>query len=79
MAFFRYSDRPGVIGIMGRLLGDAGVNIAGMQVGRDHEGGAAVVALTVDSAIPPAVLAEIAEEIGAQIARAVDLSDDPPG
>jgi D-3-phosphoglycerate dehydrogenase / 2-oxoglutarate reductase len=79
MAFFRYSDRPGVIGIMGRLLGDAGVNIAGMQVGRDHEGGAAVVALTVDSAIPPVVLAEIAEEIGAQTARAVDLSDDPPG
>jgi hypothetical protein len=38
-----------------------------------------VVALTVDSAIPPGVLAEIAEEIGAQIARAVDLSDDPPG
>jgi D-3-phosphoglycerate dehydrogenase len=76
MAFFRYSDRPGVIGIVGRLLGDAGVNIAGMQVGRDHEGGAAVVALTVDSAIPADVLAEIATEIGAQTARAVDLSDD---
>jgi D-3-phosphoglycerate dehydrogenase len=75
MAFFRYTDRPGVIGVMGRLLGDAGVNIAGMQVGRDHEGGAAVVALTVDSAIPPAVLAEIAAEIGAQTARVVDLSE----
>src|SRR6185437_8224461 len=75
MAFFRYTDRPGVIGVMGRLLGDAGVNIAGMQVGRDHEGGAAVVALTVDSAIPPAVLAEIGAEIGAQTARVVDLSE----
>jgi D-3-phosphoglycerate dehydrogenase len=79
MAFFRYADRPGVIGVMGRLLGDAGVNIAGMQVGRDHEGGAAVVALNVDSAIPAGVLAEIASEIGAATARAVDLAEDPPG
>jgi D-3-phosphoglycerate dehydrogenase / 2-oxoglutarate reductase len=76
MAFFRYADRPGVVGVLGRILGDAGINIAGMQVGRDERGGAAVVALTVDSAIPSGVLAEIAEEIGAQTARVVDLSGD---
>ena len=76
MAFFRYADRPGVVGVLGRILGDAGINIAGMQVGRDKRGGAAVVALTVDSAIPAGVLAEIAEEIGAETARVVDLSDD---
>jgi D-3-phosphoglycerate dehydrogenase / 2-oxoglutarate reductase len=76
MAFFRYADRPGVVGVLGRILGDAGINIAGMQVGRDQRGGAAVVALTVDSAIPAGVLAEIAEEIGAQTARVVDLSGD---
>ncbi|MDP9221140.1 MAG: phosphoglycerate dehydrogenase [Actinomycetota bacterium] len=75
MAFFRYADRPGVIGIVGRLLGDAGVNIAGMQVGRDQRGGDAVVALTVDSAIPAGVLSDIAEQIGAETARVVDLSD----
>ena len=39
MAFFRYADRPGVVGIVGRLLGDAGINIAGMQVGRDERAG----------------------------------------
>ncbi|MFL6100444.1 MAG: phosphoglycerate dehydrogenase [Actinomycetales bacterium] len=76
MAFFRYADRPGVVGVLGRILGDAGINIAGMQVGRDQRGGAAVVALTVDSAIPAGVLAEIAEEIGAETARVVDLSGD---
>jgi len=76
MAFFRYADRPGVVGVLGRILGDAGINIAGMQVGRDKRGGAAVVALTVDSAIPAGVLAEIAEEIGAETARVVDLSGD---
>ncbi len=76
MAFFRYTDRPGVVGVVGRLLGDAGVNIAGMQVGRDHEGGAAVVVLNVDSAIPADVLAAIASEVGAQTAQVVDLTGD---
>ena len=34
MAFFRYEDRPGMVGTVGRILGEAGVNIAGMQVAR---------------------------------------------
>jgi D-3-phosphoglycerate dehydrogenase len=79
MAFFRYTDRPGVIGVVGRLLGDAGVNIAGMQVGRDHEGGAAVVVLNVDSAVPADVLAAIASAVGAQTAQVVDLTGQRAG
>ena len=38
MAFFRYDDRPGVVGTVGRLLGEADINIAGMQVARDRAG-----------------------------------------
>ena len=34
MAFLRYDDRPGVVGTVGRI-GEANVNIAGMQVSRD--------------------------------------------
>ncbi|MBA0051745.1 phosphoglycerate dehydrogenase [Streptomyces sp. AJS327] len=75
MAFLRYSDRPGVVGTVGRILGEAGINIAGMQVSRAEEGGAALVALTVDDSIEPAVLQEIAGEIGATKARGVDLTD----
>ena len=59
MAVFRYEDRPGIVGTVGRILGEAGVNIAGMQVSRDRKGGHALVAMTVDSAIPTAVLDEI--------------------
>jgi D-3-phosphoglycerate dehydrogenase len=73
MAFFRYVDRPGVVGTVGRVLGDAGVNIAGMQVERDRQGGQALVVLTVDTAIPAGVLADIAEEIGASEVKVVDL------
>ncbi|GAA3951719.1 phosphoglycerate dehydrogenase [Actinomadura viridis] len=73
MAFFAYVDRPGIVGVVGRLLGDAGVNIAGMQVGRDAKGGRALIALTVDSAIPAQLADVIATEIGADTGRRVDL------
>jgi len=73
MAFLSYVDRPGVIGAFGRLLGDAGVNIAGMQLSRKEEGGAALVVLTLDSAIPAPVLSAIAAEVDATLAEVVTL------
>ena len=73
MVFFTYSDRPGVVGIVGKILGDRGINIAGMQVCRDARGGQALIVLTVDSAIPAPVLDEITTSIGAVFGRAVDL------
>src|SRR5215468_4607716 len=39
MVFFTYSDRPGIVGIVGQILGTRGINIAGMQVCRDARGG----------------------------------------
>ena len=73
MAFLRYSDRPGVVGTLGGILGDAGVNIGGMQVSRAAKGGEALVALTVDSAVPPQLLEEISAAIGATAAHAISL------
>ncbi|GAA3750594.1 D-3-phosphoglycerate dehydrogenase [Spinactinospora alkalitolerans] len=73
MAFFSYDDRPGIVGTVGALLGEAAVNIAGMQVSRDQEGGRALITLTVDSAIPEETLAAISTEIGAGTTRRVDL------
>ncbi len=71
--FFRYEDRPGVVGVVGQILGEHGINIAGMQVARATKGGQALVALTVDSAIAAPVLETIVEKIGAASGRAVDL------
>jgi D-3-phosphoglycerate dehydrogenase / 2-oxoglutarate reductase len=73
LAFFTYTDRPGMIGTVGRILGDCHVNIAGMQVSRDSKGGHALVALSVDTAIPGEALAEIEQAIRATSLRAVDL------
>jgi D-3-phosphoglycerate dehydrogenase len=73
LAFFTYSDRLGMVGTVGGILGDAGINIAGMQVARAARGGQALVALSVDSAIAQTTLDEIATAIDAESVRAVDL------
>jgi len=75
LAFLRYEDRPGMVGTVGLVLGQAGVNIAGMQVCRDRQGGHALVVLSVDSAIPAASLEEIRTSIQAASVRGVDLTE----
>ena len=49
-------DRPGVIGTVGTLLGDAGVNIADMDVGRAEEAGTAVMLIAPTSLVEPATV-----------------------
>jgi D-3-phosphoglycerate dehydrogenase / 2-oxoglutarate reductase len=73
MAFFRYEDRPGVIGAVGTILGEAGVNIASMEVGRKEAGGLALMGLTVDSPIPPEALDRIVTAAGMKSARSMTL------
>jgi D-3-phosphoglycerate dehydrogenase len=59
MLVFSNIDVPGVIGRIGTLLGAHQVNIAGMQLGRQKQGGRAVSVVNVDSMIPAPVLSEI--------------------
>jgi len=74
MVFLSYTDRPGIVGVVGQILGSEGINIAGMQVSRDMRGGHALITLTVDSAIPPVVLEDITATIGAVAGRSVNLA-----
>jgi D-3-phosphoglycerate dehydrogenase len=73
LLFFRYHDRPGIVGEVGAQLGAAGVNIAGAQVSRSRRGGEALMVLSVDSAVPAELLDRIAGAIGADEARSADL------
>ena len=73
MVFFRYVDRPGIIGRVGTIFGDAGINIATMDVGRRAQGGEALMVLTIDSDVPQSVLDEVAGSIEANAIRAVTL------
>ena len=73
MLFLRYADRPGIVGAVGNALGAAKINIAGMQVAREAQGGSALMALTVDSSVNESVAASVAKEIGADLVRSVSL------
>jgi D-3-phosphoglycerate dehydrogenase / 2-oxoglutarate reductase len=74
MLVLRYEDRPGVVGTLGHILGEADINIAAMQVGRSSQGGKALVVTTVDTAVPGEVLDRLVDEIGATSGRVVDLA-----
>jgi D-3-phosphoglycerate dehydrogenase / 2-oxoglutarate reductase len=63
-----------MVGTVGRLLGDASVNIAGMQVSRDRQGGRALVVMAVDSAVPSGVAEEVRAAMTADWVRRVDLA-----
>ena len=52
MAFLVYDDVPGVIGKVGTMFGEAGVNIANMAVSRTKQGGKALMAFSIDSPAP---------------------------
>lgn len=54
-------DTPGMIGKVGTFLGNAKVNIAGMDVGRDRIGGKAVMVLNIDSPVKDKVLKDISK------------------
>ena len=73
LLFLRYTDRPGVVGLVGETLGKSGINIASMQVARSSAGGEALMAITVDSAIPDEIVAGVAKATGANLARTVSL------
>jgi len=56
MVIIHNDDRPGVIGTVGTLLGDAGVNISDMDVSRVDGAGTAVMLIAPTAVVPAAVL-----------------------
>jgi D-3-phosphoglycerate dehydrogenase len=59
MLFVRNADKPGFIGRFGMLLGDAGVNIATFNLGRDKPGGDAICMVSIDAPAAAEVLAKV--------------------
>ncbi len=60
MLYITNRDKPGVIGDLGRTLGEAKVNIATFHLGRAEEGGDAIALLQVDQAVDRELLERIA-------------------
>ena len=59
MLFVTNKDRPGLIGRLGTVLGDAGINIATFNLGRDAPGGNAIALIEIDDAPSEAVLEQV--------------------
>ncbi len=73
LAVFTYADRPGIIGQVGSIVGEAAINIGGMQVARSEKRDTALMLLSADSELPHEVAARIAEAIGAEHFAVVNL------
>ena len=70
------TDRPGIVAVYGREFGEAGINIAGMQIARRAAGGQALSVLTIDSPAPESLLEKLQAEINADVLREIDITVD---
>ena len=59
MVMTRHQDKPGTMGRIGLMLGEAEVNISAMSLARDAERQSALMLLAVDNDVPDAVAAQI--------------------
>nr|WP_208386337.1 phosphoglycerate dehydrogenase [Curtobacterium sp. WW7] len=69
-----YTDRPGIVAVYGKEFGEAGINIAAMQIARQSAGGEALSVLTVDSPVPDDVLEHVRSTIDAASLREIDIT-----
>ncbi len=68
-----YPDRPGVMGTVGTLLGEAGVNIEAAQLSQTTGGANALMLMRVDRAVDAEVLESIGGTVGAKLIRAISF------
>jgi D-3-phosphoglycerate dehydrogenase / 2-oxoglutarate reductase len=69
----QHVDRPGIIGLVGTLLGEADINISSMQVGRIAPRGRALMLLSVDEPVPPAVVEHIRQAASIETIKVIKL------
>ena len=67
------TDRPGMVGRIGTLLGNRGVNIATMSLSRNQAGGTALTVLNLDSAPDEDLLDEIRASEDIRNAQIIEL------
>jgi D-3-phosphoglycerate dehydrogenase len=73
MIFLRYSDVPGMIGRIGTKVGEFGINIGQMGVGRDVKEQQAMMGLTLDGPLTSDQLADLVVSCGLHDGKRVEL------
>jgi D-3-phosphoglycerate dehydrogenase len=74
MLVITYTDRPGLIGKIGTILGEEGINIGNMNLGRQEKAGEAMVVLSTDSPVGQKVIERLTKAIEPLFIKAVHLS-----
>lgn len=69
----QHMDRPGMIGLVGTLLGEADINISSMQVGRRTRRGEALMLLSVDEPVPAEVVENIRHAASVASIKVIEL------
>jgi D-3-phosphoglycerate dehydrogenase len=64
MLVVRNNDRPGMIGLVGVALGEAGISITSMAVGPDHHTGTALMVMSTASPTPSSVVEKLRDTEG---------------
>ncbi|MFS2241158.1 phosphoglycerate dehydrogenase [Microbacterium sp. OR16] len=70
-----YTDRPGIVAVYGQKFGDAGINIAGMQIAREAAGAQALSVLTLDSPVAEELLEDVSAAIDADLFRQIEIAE----
>ncbi len=70
-----YTDRPGIVAVYGQKFGEAGINIAGLQIAREEAGGQALSVLTLDSPVPEELLEDVRAAIDAELLRQIQITE----
>ncbi|MCF6267602.1 MAG: phosphoglycerate dehydrogenase [Desulfuromusa sp.] len=73
MLVINYQDRPGLIGKIGTILGEANVNIGNMSLGRQEKAGEAMVVFSVDSPVDEEALQKISDAVNAKFIKVVHI------
>ncbi|PZU37963.1 MAG: phosphoglycerate dehydrogenase [Microbacterium sp.] len=71
----RYADRPGIVAIYGKKLGDAQINIESLQVAHPDATGRALSVLTVDKQVPDEILQELHRTVGADLFQRIEITE----
>jgi D-3-phosphoglycerate dehydrogenase / 2-oxoglutarate reductase len=81
LMIFTHMDRPGLIGFIGKTLGDEGVNIGQMNVGREDQGGEAIGVVNLDSVPPSQALETVRQHphiLSLSVIKLPPLDAEPP-
>ncbi|MEL6750934.1 MAG: ACT domain-containing protein, partial [Pseudomonadota bacterium] len=74
MLYTTNADAPGIVGKVGSVFGEAGINIANFYLGRDKAGGQAIALVELDKPVPEGFLEHLMDSTDIDSAKALEFA-----